>query len=122
MTTRLTDNRRAALAVGYMATDWTEPVTFKSYKERLASWDVQLIERDGVGIGAAYFSQDGEAHVSVLSGWRKRWATVGLIRELLRRAAWTRVTDGHDHMFGILERLGFSRCEDGTMRRQGNGH
>ena len=121
MATVIVSDRQEALRLGYEATDWSNPIAFEDYEFSLKDWDVQLIQRDGENIGAVY-KKDGEVHVSILPKWRKRWATAGVLRDLFRRGTWTRVTDGNDHMFGILERLGFSRCEDGAMRRQGNGH
>jgi hypothetical protein len=64
------------------------------------------------------FKKNGETHVSVLPKWRRRWATKGLVKEILSDMRFTRVADGHDFMYGVLERLGFSRQPDGTVARE----
>ena len=118
MTTCLTPNRTLALRIGFKATDWPHPIGFDEYLAALSGWDVQVIERDDEPIGAAYF-KDGEVHVSVLPEWRKRWATRGILRKLFERnGAFTRVVDGHDHMYGILERLGFKRTSDNMLVKE----
>ena len=106
MTTTVSDNRDVALEIGYRATDWPYAITWDQYVEQLADWSVKLIERDGEGIGALY-RRNGEVHVSILPQWRGKWATRGLIREILGNGATrTVVTKGHEFMLGVLKRLG----------------
>ena len=62
MTTRLVDNRQAALEAGYNATDWSRPVPYEEYLTCMDTWDVKAIERDGTVIGAAFFGGP-EVHV-----------------------------------------------------------
>jgi len=118
MTTCLVPNRDTALKIGFSATDWASPVDFDEYVTLLTGWDVQLIERDDEPIGAAYF-KDGEVHVSVLPEWRRRWATKGILKVLFNHdKVFTKVADGHDHMYGILERLGFTRTSGNTLVKE----
>lgn len=117
MTTEIVDDRDTALKIGYAATDWADPVTFDEYLDIAASWQVELVVRDGEPIGAV-FRKDGEIHVSILSHWRRRWLTRGLLKSILAGARRTRVETGHDFMYGVLERLGFRRQEDGTLTRE----
>jgi GNAT superfamily N-acetyltransferase len=117
MTTEITDDRDKALEIGYAATNWQDPVTFDEYLNIAASWQVQLIVRDGEPIGAI-FRKDGETHISVLPEWRRRWLSRGLLKKLLADTRLTRVENGHDFMYGVLERLGFRRQPDGTLTRE----
>ena len=117
MTTRIVDNRDLGLLIGYAATDWAQPITFKQYGSIAADWQVSVLIREQEPIGAI-FKRDGETHVSILPKWRRRWATKGLLREILSDMRYTKVADGHDFMYGILERLGFSRQPDGTVARE----
>lgn len=118
MTTCIVPNRALAVLIGYAATDWNEPINYSEYERRLDTWDVQLIERDDEPIGAAYF-KDGEVHVSVLPEWRGRWATKGILKTLFDHdRVFTKVAAGHDHMFGILERLGFTRTGGNTLVKE----
>jgi hypothetical protein len=118
MATELIDDRENALKVGYAATDWSTPVDFDQYKNVLANWTVKAIVRDDKYIGAAYF-KDGEVHVSVLPEWRKKWATRGLIDTLFAdKNAFTRIMPGHEYMYGIFHRLGFTVRKDGTVARE----
>lgn len=118
MTTCLVPNRNTALRIGFKATDWASPIDFDEYVALLTGWDVQLIERDDEPIGAAYF-KDGEVHVSVLPEWRRRWATKGILKTLFDHdKVFTKVAAGHDHMFGILERLGFTRTSGNTLVKE----
>lgn len=117
MATTVINDRAAALAVGFVATDWGFPVTFEQYAQSLSDWTVRAIERDGEIIGAV-FNKDGEVHVSVLPPWRKQWATKGLLRELLSPPVKTSVADGHDYMRGILTRLGFVEQPDGMFVKE----
>jgi hypothetical protein len=122
MTTVLVPNRSAALRIGYEATDWSRPISFDDYEKSMADWDVQVIERDGESIGAAYFC-DGEVHTSILPKWRRRWATKGLLQKLFGGEVKTKVTPGHTYMYDILERLGFVPLADGTfVKESANGH
>jgi hypothetical protein len=117
MTTRVVENRDLALKIGYAATDWNYPITFEEHVSRAKKWDVRLIERDGNPIGAI-FEKDGEVHCSILPEWRRRWLTKGLLRQIVGGPAFhTRVDDGHDYMYGILERLGMTRGPDGVVRK-----
>jgi len=118
MATRLVDDRNTALEVGYKATDWSAPVSYKQYKNGLADWTVKAIVRDETCIGAAYF-KDGEVHVSVMPEWRKKWATRGLLDQLFAdEKAFTRIMPGHEYMYGIFHRLGFVVREDGALVRE----
>lgn len=113
MTTELTDDRDAALRVGYSATDWSAPVPFSVYRNALQSWDIKAIERDGEVIGAVFF-RDGEVHASVLPEWRGRWLTRKLLRVMFEADnAWTQVTPGHEYMYDILRRLGLAQNDAG---------
>ena len=122
MTTILVSDRPIALRIGYEATDWSHPISFDDYEKNMADWDVQLIERDGEPIGAAYFCK-GEVHTSILPKWRRRWATKGLLQKLFNGDVTTKVTPGHTYMYDILERLGFVPLADGTfVKESANGH
>lgn len=117
MTTRIVDDRDLALAVGFQATDWPEPIDYEEYLAISNDWQVYVIIRDERPIGAL-FKKNGETHVSILPNWRRRWATKGLLKEILSDMRFTRVAEGHDFMYGILERLGFTRQSDGTVARE----
>lgn len=117
MTTRIVDDRDLGLMIGYAATDWAQPIEFKDYASITSDWEVSVIVRDSEPIGAV-FKKSGETHVSVLPKWRRRWLTKGLVKEILSDMRFTRVADGHDFMYGVLERLGFSRQPDGTVARE----
>lgn len=118
MTTLITDNRKAALAVGYAATDWNEPISFKKYKESLSDWLVRSLMKDGICIGAI-FSKDGEVHVSVVKEVRGKWATRGLLKQIFSNGNYkTRVSKGNEHMFGILNRMGLFCNEQGFFERE----
>ena len=117
MTTDIVDDRDAALEIGYRATEWIEPTTFEQYLDMAASWQVELVDRDGEPIGAV-FRKDGETHVSILPEWRRRWLSRGLLKKLLTDTRRTRVENGHEFMYGVLERLGFRRDDDGTLTRE----
>lgn len=116
MPARLGDgDRETALRVGYAATDWTRPISYDDYERFSSDWIVRPIVNDDKCIGAAYF-KDGEVHVSILPEWRKRWVNRKLLNDLLGAPdAMTRVTPGHEFMYGILYRLGFVLREDGMM-------
>ena len=117
MTTRLVDNRDLALEIGYAATSWQQPMTYEQHIDIAKDWDVKLIERDGQPIGAM-FEKDGEVHCSILPEWRRKWLTKGLLKQIIDRPGfYTRVDDGHDYMYGILERLGMKNRPDGTVGR-----
>ena len=117
MTTRLVDDRNLALAIGYIATYWPEPIEYEEYLEIAKDWRVTAIFRDSEPIGAIY-KKDGETHVSVLPHWRRRWATKGVLKEILADMRVTSVAEGHEFMYGILERLGFHRQPDGTVVKE----
>ncbi len=115
MTTKITDNRDLALRIGYHATDWSQPILFQDYAEAMNNWQVRTLERDDQPIGAIY-QKDDELHVSVLPEWRCKWLTKSLYKELFQtKRVVTKVAPGHDHMYGILRRIGF-RCDaDGML-------
>jgi hypothetical protein len=117
MPTRLVDDRKSALLIGYAATDWNYSISFDEHVERAKDWDVKLIERDGRPIGAM-FEKDGEVHCSILPEWRRKWLTKGLLKQIIDRPGfYTRVDDGHDYMYDILARLGMTSRPDGTVGR-----
>lgn len=116
MTTVITDDRKAALAVGYIATDWTSRITYAEYKRLMADWLVRAIVCDGVCIGAVY-SRGGEVHVSVVRNVRGKWATRGLINQIFSGNSKTKVAKGHDYMVGILKRLGMVEDDHGYFHR-----
>lgn len=117
MATRIVENRDIALKIGYAATDWRYPITFDEHVKCAEGWDVRLIERDGKPIGAV-FEKDGEVHCSILPEWRRRWLTKGLLKQLTEvPGLHTRVDEGHEHMYGILGRLGFAAGQDGILRK-----
>ena len=117
MATQIVNDRNLGLLIGYAATDWAQPIEYKDYADIAASWQVSVLVRDNEPIGAM-FKRDGETHVSVLPKWRRRWLTKGLVKEILSDMRYTRVADGHDFMYGVLERLGFVRQPDGTVARE----
>lgn len=117
MTTAIVDNRDLGLKIGFAATDWAQPIEYKAYESIASNWQVSVLIRDAEPIGAI-FKRDGETHVSILPKWRRRWATKGLLREILSDMRYTKVADGHDFMYGVLERLGFVRQPDGTVARE----
>ena len=114
MCTELLDDRESGLKVGYEATDWTTPVSYEAYCEAMKDWEVKSVVRDGEIIGAAYFKDD-EVHASILPQWRRRWATKGIIQELFASHRMTKVTPGHEYMYGILTRLGFENQGGGRF-------
>lgn len=117
MTTEIVDNRDLGLKIGFAATDWAHPIEYKAYENIASNWQVSVLIRDAEPIGAI-FKRDGETHVSILPKWRRRWATKGLVKEILSDMHYTKVADGHDFMYGVLERLGFVRQPDGTVARE----
>lgn len=117
MTTEIVNDRNLGLAIGYVATDWAAPIGYEEYKRIASDWQVSVLIRGVEPIGAI-FKRDGETHVSILPKWRRRWATKGLLKEILSDMRYTRVADGHDFMYGVLERLGFVRQPDGTVARE----
>jgi len=110
-------HKNEAIAVGYQATDWHIPMTFEQYAQIVEDWNIKAIVKDNIVIGAIY-SKNGETHVSILSEWRKRWLTKGLLKEILADMQFTRVTPGHEFMYNILERLGYIPQSDGTVARE----
>jgi GNAT superfamily N-acetyltransferase len=121
--TEIVQNRELALKVGYVSTDWANWPAWEVYDDALTEWEVRLIVRDGMAIGAVY-TKGAEIHVSIRPEWRKRWITRGLLREIIPRpVAITRVRSGHEYMFGILERLGFEHRGDALFVRDlSDGH
>lgn len=119
MATVLVPDREKALRVGYEANDWTRPVDYELYVKTTEGWDLQCIERDGQCIGTFYRHPAGEIHLAILRPWRKRWATKGLMRQILSAPrVSTRVVPGHDHMYDILHRWGFVPHRDGVWVRE----
>jgi len=115
MATRLVDDRDLAQAIGFQATDWSQPISYEEYTDFLQTWDVKAIVRNDTCVGAAYF-RDGEVHVSILPEWRRRWATRGVLAELFAHEnAHTRIMPGHEYMYDIFNRLGFKTREDGAL-------
>jgi hypothetical protein len=115
LTTAITENRKMALQIGYHATDWTQPIAFDDYVKGLENWSVKTLERDSQPIGAVFQNGD-ELHVSVLPEWRCKWLTKGLYKELfMQKRVVTKVTAGHDHMYGILRRIGFRDDANGLL-------
>jgi len=92
-------------------------MTFEQYAQIVEDWNIKAIVKDNIVIGAIY-SKNGETHVSILSEWRKRWLTKGLLKEILADMQFTRVTPGHEFMYNILERLGYIPQSDGTVARE----
>lgn len=118
MATCLEDNRAQALRVGYEATDWVRKPDYAQYVDALSDWNVRAMTRDGVIIGAAY-TLGPEFHVSILPEWRGRWATRGILAQLIQEPlSVTRVTQGHERVYGFLERLGFEHRGDGLFVRE----
>ena len=115
MTTQLTDDRDTALAIGYVATECGERISYADYRATLEDWRVRALERDGRPIGAVY-SRGDEIHVSVLPDHRRRWATKGVLKQLFAGArVTTTVVPGHEYMYDILKRLGFVQMPDGQF-------
>lgn len=117
MSTKLVDNRVLALKIGYAATDWTQPIHYADYEKIACDWNLMVLVRNGIPIGTV-FRKNGETHVSILPEWRKRWLTKGLLKELLAGTQFTKIADGHDFMYGVLRRLGFTPQADGTVARE----
>ena len=117
MTTKIVNDRGLGLKIGYAATDWAQPIEYEDYEGIASDWQVSVLIREQEPIGVI-FKRDGETHVSILPKWRRRWATKGLLKEILSDMRYTKVADGHDFMYGILERLGFRRQPDGTVARE----
>jgi RimJ/RimL family protein N-acetyltransferase len=118
MPTQVTEDRETALRVGYDATDWMRPVSFQEYCESLQDWTIRAIVRDNEPIGAVYLKND-EVHFSIFPKWRGRWFTKSIMRKFFQSGkVTTKVTPGHDHIYAILERLGFKRLDDGLMVKE----
>lgn len=121
MPTQLVNNRQKALKVGFEATDWSTPTDWQAYLQRIAGWDASLIERDGKAIGAV-FRKGEEVHVSVLPEWRGRWATRGIIDQVLGQGRVVTQVGEARWMANILERLGFKQAGQYHVREALNGH
>ena len=116
MTTELVNDRNLGLTVGYLATDWTKPVDYSVYEDRLSDWVVMAVMRDQEPLGAMYY-RDGEIHFSILPEWRRKWLTKGLLVQLLGLPRLiTRVTPGHEYMYDVLAKVGFQRDGDLLVR------
>ena len=120
---RFVDDRETALQVGYEATDWTEKPDFDRYVAALEGWTVRLMVRGNEPVGTAY-TQGAEFHVSIRPEWRGLWATRSVLKALIQRPlSITRVTPGHEHVNGLLERLGFEHRGDGLfVKEDPHGH
>ncbi|MFC0302782.1 hypothetical protein ACFSTI_25170 [Rhizorhabdus histidinilytica] len=115
MSTKLGDNRDAALKVGFEAIDWPYPITFEQYLEAFKDWVVRAIERDGVPIGTA-FTHDGELHIAILPQWRRRWVTRNILCELFDMPkVIARPIEREDIMYSYLVSLGFKDIGDKTL-------
>jgi hypothetical protein len=118
MPTQIVDDRESAMRVGYDATDWSAPVSFEDYRNSVKDWIIKAIQRDDQIIGAVY-RKDDELHVSVLPEWRRVWVTKGLLRQLFSGPrVTTKVTPGHEYMYGILKRLGFKESDGGMLVKE----
>ena len=118
MTTVLVNDRETALRVGYEATDWNGSVSFDDYRKAMESWTIQCIVRNDECIGSL-FRKDDEIHVSILPAWRGKWATKGFLRQLLQGSrVVTKVAEGHDYMFSILQRLNFKQSDNGLFIKE----
>lgn len=118
MPTKVVEDREIGLRAGYEATDWTQPVSFQDYCEALKDWTVRAVVRDNEPIGAMYRKND-ELHFSISQKWRGLWFTKSIMRDFLQSGrVTTKVTPGHDHMYAILERLGFKRLDGGLMVKE----
>jgi len=118
---QLSDNREAALRVGYEATDWTEWPSYEAYIAAMADWDVRLIDKDGEAIGAVY-TRGPEFHISVLPEWRGKWMTRRILKEIIPDpVAVTQVQVGHEDVSDMLKRLGFEKRSE-TYVRQSHGN
>lgn len=115
MSTRIVDNRDLGLQICYLTSNWQTPVTYQQHVDIAKDWDVKVIERNEQPIGAI-LSKDGEVHCAILPEWRRKWLTKSLLRFIVERPNFhTRVDDGHDYMYDILQRLGMTRRPDGTV-------
>ena len=115
MTTHIADDRATGLRIGFEATDWSVPMDEATFRMCMEGWRVQTLMRDNQAIGAV-FRRGDELHLSILPGWRCRWATKGLLRELFaNQTTRTRVTPGHEYMYDILTRLGFVELPTGEF-------
>lgn len=116
MATILGTDRENALRIGFNAADWPVIVEYDTYLDILSDWTVLPIERDGQCIGAFFRSPDGEVHGAILPEWRGRWATRGLLRKMFSgENIKTCISDGHDFMYCVLDRLGFRQNDDGML-------
>ncbi len=119
---RLQPDRETALRIGYEATDWNEKPSYERYADALEAWTIRLMEQDGQPIGAVY-THGNEFHVSVLPEWRGRWATRGVLKQIITEpVSVTRVSPGFAHVGSMLARLGFEDRGSGVFVREANGH
>ena len=118
----LEDRRIEALQIGYDATDWNALIGFADYADAMDDWDIRLMVRDGQPIGAVY-TRGPEFHLSVMPEWRGRWATRGMLKQVIPEPlAITRVSPGFAHVGVMLERLGFDRVGQFYVRDYRYGH
>ena len=115
---RLLPDRETALRIGYEATDWNEKPSYERYVDALAAWTVRLMDRGGEPIGAVY-THGQEFHVSVLPAWRGRWATRGVLKQIIAEpVSMTRVSPGFAHVGPMLGRIGFEDRGSGVFVRE----
>ena len=115
------ERREEALSVGFEATDWIFQPAYQDYEDAVSDWTTRLMVNGDRVVGTVY-TRGPEVHVSVLPEWRKRWATRGILKQVIPEPlAITRVTHGHEYMYDILHRLGFEQRGDYFVR-DGYGH
>ena len=118
MSTVLVPDNERAFRVGYEAVDWPAPLEYARYHALVSTGTGECIVRDGECVGAVLRFK-GEVHVCIYPAWRRRWATKGLLRQILAGPrVQTRVAPGHDYMHGILQRLGFQRQNEDTYVKE----
>lgn len=119
MSTHLADNREEALAVGFLAIDWPEPMPVDQYERAFEDWTVRGIVRDGKTIGTTYV-KDCELHVAILPEWRKRWVTRNVLNEMFDMPkVIARPIERSDTMYNYLICLGFEDKGDKTLVKEG---
>jgi len=115
VTTTLTDNREAALKVGFDAVKWPDGLSYDAYQAAFAPWEVKAIERDGECIGAAY-TKDCELHIAIDRKWQKRWCSRGILKQLFDMPkVIARPIEREDIMYSYLTSLGFKDQGNKTL-------
>lgn len=118
MATKLGDNRRLALLVGYVSIEWPHFVPYKVYEANFADWQVRSIERNGECIGAVY-TKNGELHLAVLPPFHKRWATKSVLKEMFDMPkVIAKPIKKDDPVYSYLTRLGFTDIGDDTLVKE----